>query len=444
MFRGATFFGHAHLRPERVHRAPHPGASAPRQPHFFDAQMLISRAVGQKKTFQRPQFGVIEVLSQVVGMGMFEHTVVAVEGREHALEQRAAGHAGGVKGGVVGEPASPGAHRGEWGDRPGRVSHKGLEPRQPPAKGAHAALAREAVAGVDDAAQEVDALGASLQHGFVRVQGEAEALVQKRLDRQALPVEGGAVIAQQHEVVHIAQVGAHLEAVFHELVEFVEVDVGKELAGEAANGQAHPGRGVVEGFVRRNPREQDAVAALVGRRVDGRLHQDGAGHLVEPRSQLRGKGQAGQVGPPQREQAVPVDTGKKSADVELAVIAVTGLAHELLQPRDGGLGAAALAIGVAVVDKAGVPPGLDMAHQPLLYQAVGKGRGKDLAQLGVGDSKHGEGLRPVAAVGNLRGQIEHQRGQADEMRALVLAVASGGGAGKQLACDAGLRLSAAG
>ncbi len=47
-----------------------------------------------------------------------------VKGREHALEQRAAGHAGGVKGGVVGEPASPGAHRGEWGDRPGGVSHK--------------------------------------------------------------------------------------------------------------------------------------------------------------------------------------------------------------------------------------------------------------------------------------------------------------------------------
>ena len=55
-------------------------------------------------------------------------------------------------------------------------------------------------------------------------------------------------------------------------------------------------------------------------------------------------------------------------------------------------------------------------------------------------STHFDNLTRAQAVGNLRGQIEHQRRQADEMRALVFAVAGRGGAGKQFAGDGGFGL----
>ena len=113
------------------------------------------------------------------------------------------------------------------------------------------------------------------------------------------------------------------------------------------------------------------------------------------------------------------------------------LAHEVLQAPDGGVRALALAVGEGVVDEAFVPPRLDVPHEPLLHQPVGEGGREDLAQFGVGDGKDGERLRPVAPFGNGRCLFEHDVGQANEVGALVLAVAGFGGAGKKLPGDVG-------
>jgi hypothetical protein len=60
-----------------------------------------------------------------------------------------------------------------------------------------------------------------------------------------------------------------------------------------------------------------------------------------------------------------------SPDSEYAVPAVAGLAHEMLQAFDGRLGAFALAVGKAVVDKTLIPPGLNMPAWKLKFVSHG-------------------------------------------------------------------------
>ena len=135
-----------------------------------------------------------------------------------------------------------------------------------------------------------------------------------------------------------------------------------------------------------------------GRRLGGRLLNDGGCHLVQLLACGRRPRQFGQGGLPQLQQAAAVDAGKEGPDVELAVPPVSGLAHEVLQAPDSGLRALALPVGVAVVNKPLVPPGFNVLYQPLLDQAVGEGRSKDFAQLGVGDGKDREAAGPVVPL----------------------------------------------
>ena len=132
-----------------------------------------------------------------------------------------------------------------------------------------------------------------------------------------------------------------------------------------------------------------------------------------------------------------VYAGKEGPNIQLAIPALPRLAHKALQPLDGGLRAPAFAVGVAVVNKALVPPRFDVPYEPLVYQSVAKGRRKNLAQLGVGDGKHRERLRRITPLGNGLGLRQNQRRQVDEVCALVLAVARVCGAGKELAGNVG-------
>jgi len=395
---------------------------------------MIRRAIWQKKPLERPEFLLINVFAQPPGVSMSEYAVIAVDRRQHALQQRGAGHAGRDKCAMVGQPAMPASCR-RRGWTPVFGSQQPVEPGDTPPQGAHTALPGEPMAGEDDAAEEVYALIAALQHDLVGMQFEPQPGAQEVVNGEFPAQQRGGIVGQQNEIVHIAQVGAHLEGVFDELVEFVEIDVGEELAGEAADWQADAGRAVKQRFVRRNLCEQGEVAASARRRVQRRLGQDGGGNLIQPAAGGFRAGQFGQCLPPEIKRDAAVYAGKEGADVELEIPALRGLTHEALQPLDSGLGAFAFAVGIAVVDEAFIPPGVDVAHQPLLHQPVGKVRGEYLPQLGVGDGKHGEGLRLVSAFGNGGGLFEHQPGQLDEAGALVFAIAGVGGAFEQLAGD---------
>ena len=404
-------------------------------PTDFEARIVLVHR--QEVTTKQAEFLVINVFSERVGMGVAQQAVIAVEGGEHAFEQGARGVAVACAYRVVGQPFSPLARHGRR--RPGifRRRQQVAEPGDAPPQCPHRALADEAVVRVNHAAEKVDALCAALQYDFVRVQLQVKAFGEEMLDSRLPCGERFGLIGQQDEVVDVAQVALDLEGVFDELVEFVEVNVGKELAGQTADGQPDTGLAVKQGFVRRNAAEQRPVAASHRRWVGRRLPDDGRGNLVELLPVLVAHRQARQCVAPEAEQHLPVDAGKERADVEFAVPAVSRLAHECLQSFDGGVRALVLAVGVAVVDEAFVPPGFDMADEPLMDETVDKGRRENLAQLGIGDGKNGEGLRGIATLRDGAGLRQDDFREADEVRTLLFAVACFCGTFEKLPGDLG-------
>lgn len=86
---------------------------------------------------------------------------------------------------------------------------------------------------------------------------------------------------QKHKVVHVTHIACDFALVFDELVKFIEVNIGKKLAGQAPNGQACVCRFIEQRFVGRNLSEQPQIATDDGRRVNGRLGHDGRCHMVD-------------------------------------------------------------------------------------------------------------------------------------------------------------------
>ena len=162
-----------------------------------------------------------------------------------------------------------GLHLGGQGGRAAQaavgVLHAPAHARELVVQVAEHALAHQQVAGPHDVAQKIDAVGHRRQPpGVAQGQGQAQALAQKAFDGLAPLPQLGGVVVQQHEVVNVAQVVAHLEGVLDVLVEFVQIDVGEELAGEVADGQALAVRRVGQLLVRGHA-GQVLRAALVGR-----------------------------------------------------------------------------------------------------------------------------------------------------------------------------------
>lgn len=288
------------------------------------------------------------------------------------------------------QPALPAAGRRRWDAPLAFRKDQVLEPRYPPPQGTHAALSDQAMVRVEDGPQKVDALAAALEYHLVGVEYQSQPFLQEGGDALLMRDERCRVVRQQHEIIHVAQVATHLERVFDELVQFVEIDVGKKLTGQAADGEPHLRRRMVERFVRRDARQQRPVAAEGGWRVDGRLHEDGGGYLVELSERGGIHGNPGQGVAPELEHRRTMNAGKEGLYIKLAVPAVPGLSHEMLQSVNSGLRALAFSVGVAVVDEAFVPPGFDVPHQPLMHQPVGECWGKYLTQFGVGNGEDRE------------------------------------------------------
>lgn len=405
--------------------------------------MGVSQIGRQKVAAQASQIVVIDVFAQRVGVGMAKQPVVAVERGEHAPEQHRRGVAIGQPDRVQGQPFVPFSAFG-WCHSAHFLGRQQVhEPRDPSAQGAYRALPCQGVVGVHDTAQEVHALRAALHDDFVGVQCQAQLLMQKLFNARLPLHQGLGVVGQQNEVVHVAHITAHLELVFDELVQLVEVDVGKKLAGQAANGHPNASRALKQGFVQGYFFEQRKVAAAYRGRVNGRLAQYRGGDLIKS---LQGLCAVGQVGPcplPKAQQNAPVDAGKAGLNVELDVPTAPRLAHKVLQPFHSGVGTFSLAVGVAVVNEAFVPPGFDMADEPLVYQTVSKSRRKDFTQFGVRYGKYRERLRLISALRDGASQAQNDVWQGHEVCELVFAVASIGRTGEELpgqvldVCDVG-------
>lgn len=68
--------------------------------------------------------------------------------------------------------------------------------------------------------------------------------------------ELGLLLAEDHEVVHVSEIGAAAEMLLHEVVQWVEIEVGEELAREVADRQAAPPLDRREEIVAGEPEER--------------------------------------------------------------------------------------------------------------------------------------------------------------------------------------------
>ena len=215
----------------------------------------------------------------------------------------------------------PGERASSW---PALRKHHLGKPSQSAPERTHAALARQLVVRVNNGVQTVKPLRAALHGGFVGVHFKRQMVTQKHINGFALGYQRFGAVGQQHKVVNIAHVAPHLEGVFDDVVEFMQVNVGKELAAQAANGQAFAWRCVKQRLVGRHLFEQLPLAAKGGRRVYGVLRQDGQHHLVKALTGCLVVGQLGQGFVPKLAQYGAVYAGEKRPYVEFAVPLVPG------------------------------------------------------------------------------------------------------------------------
>ena len=83
-----------------------------------------------------------------------------------------------------------------------------------------------------------------------------------------------------------------------------------------------------------------------------------------------------------------MDRIEEVANIQLQVMAATlaamHLADEGLQALDGGEGAFAFSVAVAVGDEAWLIDGFELGNDPVMHDAIGKGRRVNLAGFGAG------------------------------------------------------------
>jgi hypothetical protein len=100
--------------------------------------------------------------------------------------------------------------------------------------------------GVDGGAEEGDALVDGLEVAFVRVEGEVELMLEVMLDDWDGGEEALLVGVDDEEIIDVAAIMLEAEVVGDEAVELVKEDIGEELAGEVADGNATSAWGVKE------------------------------------------------------------------------------------------------------------------------------------------------------------------------------------------------------
>ncbi len=66
-----------------------------------------------------------------------------------------------------------------------------------------------------------------------------ESQTREEVTDSALPLpQLTLIITKQQQIIHIAQITSTTELAFHKLIQLIEVDVGPDLAGKIADGEA--------------------------------------------------------------------------------------------------------------------------------------------------------------------------------------------------------------
>ncbi len=235
-------------------------------------------------------------------------------------------------------------------------------------------VANSKMRGPDDIAQEIEAIVNRSQPAGIPVQLQPQACG-KKFPNSKLPIlQFPDIIAQQHQIIDITQIISAFQCMLHELVKLVQIDIGEKLAGIVADGQTGAPSRVEKGLVAGYLFKQ--IMSPLFDRVFGRIVEDDDAH--EPDDLRPFFPTADNV-----VEDLLVDGHEKRPDVQVHEKCVAGavvarLAHKFLESSYSRVISLAFAAGIAVVDEAPFPSGLQVPDEEVMDDAVAEMGGEDL------------------------------------------------------------------
>ncbi len=211
------------------------------------------------------------------------------------------------------------------------------------------------------------------------------------------------VVAEQGEVIDVAEIARHAQLFFDEVIERVQQHVGKELAGLIANGQSASAFTGSQQVIAGEP----AIDRLLNvRMVDDLGHESQCSAVLD----LVGD---------RRFQHIVIDRREELPQVTFQDVAVR--ASEVLKAVHGGVRSLAFAAGIAVVDERPLEDWFQHVAQRVMDHAIAERGGADHPSLGLKDFKRAVGTGAIRAapqfvlkLEQLRFQLEAEPGHVRE------------------------------
>ena len=367
----------------------------------------VLAVLGADMLLQYPKFMAVEGFADPVTIGMTQKPIVAVERGKHSVQQGPCRPALLIKPSIVDEPDPPTIVEMRQARSRRSCQQEVIEVQQAPSQGFDGARALVTVMGVENIADKADALITALQPGLGGVQAQMEARGKEGLDPHLVRVESLRAVCQKHDIIHVADVSRQPQLMFNVLVEFIEIDIGKKLARVTADRQAASRRCAEERLVRGDKPQKLTVATFARGRVGRVMGKYGRDGRPQNRAPLIRQWTTRQVARQNGLQYRPVDTRKEGVNVDLTVPDMARLTQQGLQFPTGRKCAPGRTVRIIVINKAFVPPRFELAHDPVVADAIGQSGRKNLSRLRIGDHKNRMAARFVGSLQQRFGKREN-------------------------------------
>ena len=374
----------------------------------------VLAVLGAEISLQCPELIAVEGFADPVTIGVTQKPIVAVERGKHSVQQGPGRLALWVKPSIVDEPDPPTVVEMRYAGSRRSSQQKVVEIQQAASQGFDGARALVTVMGVENIADKADALIMALQPGLGGVQAQMEALGKESLEPHLVRDESLRAVCQKHDIIHVTDVSRQPQLMFDVLVEFIEVDIGKKLARVTADRQAASRRCAEERLMRGDKSQKLSVATFARGRVGRVMGKYGRDGRPQHRAPLIRQWTTRQVARQDGLQYRPVDTRKKGVNVDLTVPDMARLTQQCLEFPAGRKRAPGRTVCIVVIDEAFVPPGFELAHDPVVTDAIGQSGRKNLSRLRIGDDEDRITARFVGSFQQRFGRRENDCGQINQ------------------------------
>lgn len=377
-------------------------------------QRSILAVFWSKMPREECKFLIVESLADLVTVGVAQEPIIAVQGRQHAVKKRSRGLTSLFESNFLGKPQPPVVIHMWYGAESGPGSQDVVEVRQTASQRFHSLSAFVTVIRVEDIAYKANALIVALKSLFCGVEPHTKSVGQECFDICFMAGERFPSIRQKHNIIHVSDVSRQPQLVFDILIKLIEINIGKELAGVAADRQAASGCRPIQRFVAGNKLQQAGIAAFSRRRVRRVMGKNGLDSRPESRATSVAHGASCQITLQYDLQYRLVDAWKKGIDINLTVPDMIRLAQQRLEFVAGRERTPLRTIGIVIINKAFVPPGFELAHNPIMANPVGKGRCEYFSGLWIGNDKHCVAPRRIGFARQSLRQRNDDLGQVDQ------------------------------